>query len=69
MLNLLNKNIDLLFTVLQLWNLYGFVHRLHNWSLPLRQDKKFEDLVDELQLLNHYLLEHGLYCLGFCRIS
>ena len=48
------------FTVLQLWNLYGILHRLHHWNMPLRQEKKFEDLVDELRLLNQHGLEHRL---------
>ena len=30
----------------------GFSHRLNHWDLPLRQDRNFDDLLDELQLLN-----------------
>ena len=30
----------------------GFSHRLNHWHLPLRQDRNFDDLLDELQLLN-----------------
>ena len=47
LVNMLNENIGLPVTVLQLWTLYGLLHRLHHWDLPLRPDKKFNDLVDK----------------------
>ena len=52
--------LDILFTVLQLWNLHRLPHTWHHGDLPLRQDKKSDDLVDELQLLNLHGWEHCL---------
>ena len=61
-------NIDLLFTVSQLWNLCSLLRRSQHGDLSLRQDKNFDNLVDELQLLNFHGLEHCVY-IDTCRCT
>ena len=39
---------------------WSLLIRLHHWNLPLRQDRNFDNLADELQPLNLHGLEHSL---------